>query len=154
LFEKLAQYVLAFWAASRVIFNACSSVNAPFSLESCLPFLFGLAFREDVATAKRGVNMHGTCPQDIYRNITAAAESGWDFSSRWMHPNGTLANLRTVAIVPVDLNTFLWKLENVLATLCSSKERSADTQQVAILRKLLSWFVLASTKLYSNVPYL
>jgi alpha,alpha-trehalase len=29
-------------------------------------------------------------PGDFYRNIRAAAESGWDFSTRWMDSTGKL----------------------------------------------------------------
>src|SRR5262245_2865573 len=40
----------------------------------------------------------------FYRNTRAAAESGWDFSSRWMRDPRDLRTLETTEIVPVDLN--------------------------------------------------
>ena len=54
-------------------------------------------------------------PGDFYRNIRAAAESGWDFSTRWMDTTGKLENIRTVFIVPVDLNCLMYHLELTIA---------------------------------------
>ncbi|XP_050431937.1 trehalase-like isoform X2 [Adelges cooleyi] len=48
----------------------------------------------------------------FYINVKSAAESGWDFSSRWyITPNGTsfghLSDIATSNIIPVDLNSIL-----------------------------------------------
>ena len=41
--------------------------------------------------------MRSQRPQgEVYRNLRAAAESGWDFSSRWLADGKTLASIRTV----------------------------------------------------------
>lgn len=69
------------------------------------------SYREDVDTAHRS----GRAPQEVYRNLRAAAESGWDFSSRWLADGRTLASIQTVEIVPVDLNSLLYGLEQTLA---------------------------------------
>jgi alpha,alpha-trehalase len=69
------------------------------------------SYREDVETA-RAANRP---PQEVHRNLRAAAESGWDFSSRWLADGRTLATIRTVDIVPVDLNSLLYGLEQTLA---------------------------------------
>jgi alpha,alpha-trehalase len=70
------------------------------------------AYREDVLTARRS-----TRPMtEVYRELRAGAASGWDFSSRWCD-DGDLASIRTTAILPVDLNSFLWKLEQQIALL-------------------------------------
>ncbi|XP_075987321.1 trehalase-like isoform X2 [Anticarsia gemmatalis] len=49
--------------------------------------------------------------EELYAELKAAAESGWDFSSRWFILNGTnkgnLTNLKTRSIVPVDLNAIM-----------------------------------------------
>ena len=55
----------------------------------------------------------------IYGEIRAAAESGWDFSSRWLRGDG-LETTRTRDIIPVDLNAFLYKAERRLADVCLS----------------------------------
>lgn len=57
--------------------------------------------------------------QDFYVELKSAAESGWDFSSRWFVDadggnTGHLTNLRIVDIIPVDLNAiFANALQNV-----------------------------------------
>nr|CAD7397869.1 unnamed protein product [Timema poppensis] len=47
-----------------------------------------------------------------YSELKAAAESGWDFSSRWFILNatnkGNLTNLKTRYIIPVDLNAIIY----------------------------------------------
>jgi alpha,alpha-trehalase len=69
------------------------------------------AYREDVETARAS----GRPAPEVYRNLRAAAESGWDFSSRWLADGRTLGSIRTVEIVPVDLNCLLYNLEDALA---------------------------------------
>ncbi len=69
------------------------------------------SYREDVETARAS----GRPAEEVYRNLRAAAESGWDFSSRWFADGRTLASIRTVEFVPVDLNSLLYQLELTLA---------------------------------------
>jgi alpha,alpha-trehalase len=69
------------------------------------------SFRADVQTARTS----GRPRAEVYRNLRAAAESGWDFSSRWLADGQTLATIRTVEIVPIDLNSLLYCLEQTLA---------------------------------------
>ncbi|CDI86256.1 hypothetical protein, conserved [Eimeria praecox] len=51
----------------------------------------------------------------ILRSIRAAAESGWDFSSRWVPfdmdavEQGVMPNMRTESLLPVDLNRHVTK---------------------------------------------
>ncbi len=72
------------------------------------------SYAYDVATAARTERP----PRDVYRDLRAAAESGWDFSSRWFGPEGGLASTKTTAIVPVDLNAILFGLERAIAAGC------------------------------------
>ena len=70
--------------------------------------------RQDVATA-------GACGGDpaaeraLHRELASAAESGWDFSSRWMAVPGDLATLRTTRVAPADLNAMLAGMEAHMA---------------------------------------
>ncbi|UJH67317.1 alpha,alpha-trehalase TreF [Allomuricauda sp. SCSIO 65647] len=50
----------------------------------------------------------------LYRDLRSAAESGWDFSSRW-YLEEDFASTGTTSIVPVDLNCLLYHLETQLA---------------------------------------
>lgn len=68
------------------------------------------SWREDVTTALAS----GRPPASVYRDLRAGAESGWDFSSRWFD-GSDLSSIRTSAIAPVDLNAFLYGLENAIA---------------------------------------
>lgn len=68
------------------------------------------AYREDVETASAV-----TRPKETYRHLRAAAESGWDFSSRWLADSKTLTTIHTTDFVPVDLNSLLYNLEVTLA---------------------------------------
>ncbi len=68
------------------------------------------SYREDVQLAA-----HSSAPASVYRDLRAACESGWDFSSRWLGQRHSLASIRTSQVLPVDLNAVMYKLEAVLA---------------------------------------
>ena len=69
------------------------------------------SYKEDVEL----VNASAQIPEDMYRHIRAAAESGWDFSSRWFRADEGMESLHTIDIVPVDLNCLMAHLEDTLA---------------------------------------
>jgi alpha,alpha-trehalase len=77
------------------------------------------SWREDVELARRS----GRDPQQLYRDIRAAAESGWDFSARWLRDAQSLGSIETTQIVPVDLNSLLFGLEEAIRAGC---ERLGD----------------------------
>ncbi len=51
---------------------------------------------------------------NLYRNLRAACESGWDFSSRWLADGKNLHSICTTEIIPVDLNCMMLHLEQTL----------------------------------------
>ncbi|KAG9142882.1 hypothetical protein Leryth_005626 [Lithospermum erythrorhizon] len=53
----------------------------------------------------------------FYRELASTAESGWDFSSRWMRNESDLTTLATTSVLPVDLNAFVLKMELDIAFL-------------------------------------
>ncbi|KAM0898693.1 hypothetical protein ACQ4PT_021761 [Festuca glaucescens] len=53
--------------------------------------------------------------EKLYHQIASAAETGWDFSSRWMSDPPDMTTLVTTFIIPVDLNTFICKMERDIA---------------------------------------
>ncbi|CAI9093410.1 OLC1v1028908C1 [Oldenlandia corymbosa var. corymbosa] len=55
----------------------------------------------------------------LYRELASAAESGWDFSTRWMRNGSDLTTLWITSIVPVDLNAFILKMELDIAFLAN-----------------------------------
>ena len=62
----------------------------------------------------------------LYRNLRASAESGWDFSSRWMRDPKDLRTLETTDLVPVDLNSLLYHAEQTIAALRRRRGRAGD----------------------------
>jgi len=77
------------------------------------------SYREDTELARSS----GRPAAALYRDIRAAAESGWDFGSRWFADGRTRASMDTTEIVPVDLNSLLFGLENAIHAGC---ERNGD----------------------------
>jgi alpha,alpha-trehalase len=71
------------------------------------------SLREDVATAESA--MLSREPNRLYLHLRAAAESGWDFSSRWFLDPHDINTIHTADIVPVDLNCLLLQLERTIA---------------------------------------
>ena len=60
---------------------------------------------------------------NFYRNIRAACESGWDFSSRWLKDKDDLLSIATTELIPVDLNCLLYFVENWLSKTLSDKDK-------------------------------
>lgn len=84
------------------------------------------AYLEDIETAKHS----GRPAAEVYRELRAAAESGWDFSSRWLDDGKTLATIRTTDFIPVDLNSLLYHLELTIAQACEIARRSDCTRRM------------------------
>jgi alpha,alpha-trehalase len=75
------------------------------------------SFREDEALAASTSRPH----EEVYRNLRAAAESGWDFSVRWFADGRTRASIVTTEIIPVDLNSLLYGLEDAIRQGCERR---------------------------------
>ncbi|MBC7672587.1 MAG: alpha,alpha-trehalase TreF [Polaromonas sp.] len=72
------------------------------------------SYREDFELVQR---VPAEQREALYRNIRASAESGWDFSSRWMRDPSDLRTLETTDLIPVDLNSLLYHAERTIAAL-------------------------------------
>ncbi len=79
------------------------------------------AFTEDSHIAK----ISGKEPAVVYRHIRAAAESGWDFSSRWFRDELHMETIQTTHIIPVDLNCLLLFMETLLAAAYEHRNEQA-----------------------------
>ncbi|XP_042507494.1 probable trehalase [Macadamia integrifolia] len=55
--------------------------------------------------------LHDSEKQQLYRQLATTAETGWDFSTRWMRNTSDLTTLVTTSILPVDLNAYILKME-------------------------------------------
>ncbi|WP_419825237.1 alpha,alpha-trehalase TreF [Sphingomonas sp.] len=78
------------------------------------------SYAEDVATARTA----GRPVREVWRELRAGAESGWDYSSRWLGGGRILGDIRVTTIAPVDLNSLLYGQELAIAAGCL---RLADT---------------------------
>ena len=76
------------------------------------------------------VELGQTLPESLrakfYRNTRATAESGWDFSSRWMRNPKDLRTLETTDLIPVDLNSLLYNTERTIAAFAFVRNGRGD----------------------------
>ena len=66
-------------------------------------------YHDDVSLAK-----DTDLPSELFSNLRAACESGWDFSTRWLKDGKSLTSINTLEIIPVDLNCLLFHLESTI----------------------------------------
>ena len=74
----------------------------------------------------------------IFRELRSAAESGWDFSSRWLGSDLSLKSIHTTEIIPVDLNCLLFHLEKTLEKahqISGDKVKEMEMAEKALKRK-------------------
>ena len=72
------------------------------------------AYKEDVELSHQSNQK----PEVLFRHLRAAAESGWDFSSRWFKDVKKFSTIHTTEIIPVDLNCLLVHQEQILSEAC------------------------------------
>ena len=91
------------------------------------------SYREDFEAAK----LTKQAPSTFLRNVRAAAESGWDFSSRWFADGKSYHQIITTDLLPVDLNTLLYNLEMAIAAAnneAGNKTKADSTTMAMIVR--------------------
>ncbi len=91
------------------------------------------AYKEDVKLLEESGR-----DSSIFRDLRAAAESGWDFSTRWFADARSLKTIRTQEIIPVDLNCLLVHLEQTLSIawqLKGDKDKQAFYRRKASARR-------------------
>ena len=86
------------------------------------------AYIEDKHLAERS----GRNAAEVYRHIRAAAESGWDFSSRWFRDAANMETIETTNIIPVDLNCLLCWHELMLAVIYGKTDK--EKQRVLLAK--------------------
>ncbi len=111
------------------------------------------AYHEDIESYAE--TAEGTDAATFFRHVRAAAESGWDFSSRWFRPDPVgwhggirrnMATIRTTDIIPIDLNALLYGMEVKLHDWTGDPQyqAAADQRKKAVLdhcwNEELGWF--------------
>jgi alpha,alpha-trehalase len=81
------------------------------------------SYREDYAL---GQTVPEPKREALYRNLRASAESGWDFSTRWMRDSHDLRSLEVIDLAPVDLNSLLYNSERTIAALRRHRAGNGD----------------------------
>ena len=92
------------------------------------------AYKEDVELSHQSEQK----PEILFRQLRAAAESGWDFSSRWFKNPKSFGTIHTTEIIPVDLNCLLLHLEQTLSEayqIAGNQKKSSDYFSLATKRK-------------------
>lgn len=98
------------------------------------------SYRQDVRTAAFYEDERAR--KECYAELKSGAETGWDFSSRWIFDanggnNANLTYIHTSRVIPVDLNSFLCKAFKELAGMYRTM---GDIRNAAFwLEKSLSW---------------
>ncbi len=80
------------------------------------------SYREDYEMAQRSDRP----AEQLYRDLRAGAESGWDFSGRWLDDTRDLTTIRTTAFIPIEVNALLYHLEFLLARLCADVGETSE----------------------------
>jgi alpha,alpha-trehalase len=83
------------------------------------------SYAEDTELAQRSRRE----PRQLYRDIRAAAESGWDFGSRWFADARSRDTLDTTEILPADLNSLLFGLERAIGAGCARARQAPCARQ-------------------------
>jgi alpha,alpha-trehalase len=86
------------------------------------------SWREDYMTAEKS----GRNKIEMYKHLRAGAESGIDFSSRWLTDNKTLVTIQTTDVLPVDLNSLMYHME---WTLAKAKQINGDDAGAQLFRE-------------------
>ncbi len=92
------------------------------------------SYREDVELSHQS-NLEAS---ELFRHLRAGAESGWDYSCRWFKDSSNFSTIHTTEIIPVDLNSLLYHLEQTIAVayqLLTEKDKQEQFLKLADERK-------------------
>ncbi|CAD6186271.1 unnamed protein product [Caenorhabditis auriculariae] len=96
------------------------------------------SYREDNELA-HGLKTHEEKVR-MWSEVASAAETGWDFSTRWFAQDGDerhrMKTIRTWSVVPVDLNAFMCANSRILASLF---EIAGDFKKVQGYQQRYEW---------------
>ena len=111
-----------FWMTHRSIVMNLASEN---TTDGSIPYLLNIykassykprpeSYWEDFTNAHK----HSSTNRQryYYDNVASIAESGWDFSSRWYFDKSIISS-DILRIIPVDLNSYMLKNEEILSEL-------------------------------------
>jgi len=109
---KLVNYVTNNKTYTLNHYNVVSSIPRPES------------YREDFLKANESANA-----TRYYSNVMTAAESGWDFSSRWFVDPMDIGTISITDMIPVDLNAIMYRNEFILSELYRVLNNQSKSQE-------------------------
>jgi alpha,alpha-trehalase len=86
------------------------------------------SYKEDVELAHKSKQSK----KELFRHLRAAAESGWDFSTRWFEDVKSFESIHTTDIIPVDLNCLLIHVEQVLSEAWQKSGNSMKSAEYSV----------------------
>lgn len=118
--------------------NQCSH-HVVYLKDQCLNRYFDESSSPRQESYKEDQNIYNQAEADakeeICRNLRAACESGWDFSSRWLDDEESLHKIVTTQILPIDLNCLMYHLEFLLYRFADELDRSEAAHYKAMAEK-------------------
>ncbi|KJA17435.1 glycoside hydrolase family 37 protein [Hypholoma sublateritium FD-334 SS-4] len=130
----LAEKELDWWTSNRSV-----QVTSPFSNQTFTMFHYAVnntaprpeSYLTDYLTANDPTlspALNETQKEDLYAELASGAETGWDYTARWLHAsqiNAGLSALNVRNTIAVDLNSLHYKNHVALAELYGSSNASA-----------------------------
>ena len=103
-----------FWLREKLV-----NYSRPNDLSSYSLFVYNVesnwprpeSYKEDYENAQKSEGAEA----DYYSNVMTAAESGWDFSSRWFENAMDIKTIQIRDMAPVDLNAIVYKNAKILS---------------------------------------
>ena len=131
-----------FWVTHRSVTMDVSGNNHIFAIyKANMTTARPESYWHDYEVAEKLGDQH--MKSKFYQAVASAAESGWDFSSRWFNQSGVgigkFESIHTTEIIPVDLNSILYKNALSLSKffkLIGDQEKSSLYEKLANRRKL------------------
>ena len=90
-----------------------------------------LAMRIKVSSPERLQQILNDAKATAYRNIRTAASSAWPYSSRWLGNPQQLNSIQTTDMLPVDLNSLLYKSELIISKALAQNNELAKSKIMA-----------------------
>lgn len=88
------------------------------------------SYSQDITTAKQNPQRPAS---ELWRNLRAGSETGWDFSSRWLKDRRHLYTMNTTDLLTIELNSLIAHMQQ---TLSHAYILQGDTQKAATYQKL------------------
>ncbi|KAF8194392.1 Six-hairpin glycosidase-like protein [Mycena galopus ATCC 62051] len=134
----LAETELAWWGSQRTVNVTSPSTNkthalAHYAASNTAPR--PESYLDDYTTIHDPTQpaLNATAQAALYAELASGAETGWDYSSRWLSPDASAAqlaagDLRTLSVrgtVPVCLNSILYKNRVLMAQLYGTQRNAS-----------------------------